>query len=380
MGTDATVRTQTNWKLPAGTAMASGQFVVEGPASPARGHRDTPGDWARWVNDLYDFFHPALVNDAFGTALVGGGVDTYSTIARYRLPAEFCGTGLTAAGDVEGLLLSVYGLTDNGALNPGTARVVTDSDSHETNQLDTAFHQWVKSAFDEENGKCDFYDGLDDGPTQGGDVIGAIQHDPEIHVDLKGLTDGSKVKVSALNLWMAPLRASVGLPDGPYHNDFTPCNVSEYATESRPLSVEKMERLLVNLDDLKRRRTPSMILASWLPTAAIDDSKGATKTSIAWRAPGFRPEYVTEARFYVYAEGLAPAPATGDISITFAGQTVTIPSITPSGYLWYRADFYLGESTARGTITVDDLSVQLSGCTAQGCCGWYRAISAPMGT
>jgi len=72
--------------------MSSGHYIRK---LAAGGGNDTPGDWAKMVNNLYEVNKQPIVNDVWQAPREGGGFGTFAIIARYRMPTEHLGTGLT---------------------------------------------------------------------------------------------------------------------------------------------------------------------------------------------------------------------------------------------------------------------------------------------
>ncbi len=345
-------QTLADWPLPTGREMAYGHYVTEAAAIPPRENADEPGDWAQLVNNIYEIMKPPFVNDAPQVPFTATG-GPFVEIARYRVPNEFVGTGLSGAGDVEELVPYVYALVSGG----DTARLKIETP--DTTVVETT---WVNGALAWTKGSpTDITDSLTDGPPNPDPNF----PDPEIIVKLRTDAAGT-ADVAALQIVWNTEGAT--LPDGPYDNEFRACNVASYADKLKGLSVPMMQRLAIDIDDLYRRRTPGMIIASFLPVAAVA-GKGSGNSDQAWRAMSFRHPHVSAARVYVYAKG--DATLNNSLTVSIGAVSVTLTALDDTAFAWHRFDFAFVPSP--NTIP-QEFTVTLDATTAQGCTGWYRAI------
>lgn len=85
----------------------------------------------------------------------------------------------------------------------------------------------------------------------------------------------------------------------PYGNDFNPLETARFITEGMPVSVERMRRLMLNLLDLKERRTPNMAITTYAANPLI--WYGQSNTHVFGRYLLFQHEYVHQLVVVVHA-------------------------------------------------------------------------------
>lgn len=359
MGANHTVEALADWRIPLGAEASSGHYIRE--RTTQTNAADCPGDWARLVNNLYEWCKPPLVDDSWQAARnVASGAGP-TVLGRYRIPHELLGSGLTGA-DIERLRLTARVRANGGGT--GEQRIqVTESGLFVVQSFVNAAYDWVQAA-----SGVGFDDELGDAP----DVDPGVDREVTVQLDCSG---GGSADMAAAQIWWED--GGSPLADGPYSNEFAPCQIPNYETRRRPLSVAMMRRLLGNLDGLRRRRIPGMICATYLQANALSKTGGGTSNQYI-RALGFRPAGVDEARVYVYADATTPPDS---LIVELRGATTAGVSETISGIggslAWHRADLVL-EPHHDADPVIEELVVKTAGSESvrvRGCCAWYRAMA-----
>ena len=195
----------------------------------------------------------------------------------------------------------------------------------------------------------------------------------EIHVEAQAATAGGNLDLEGIRI--RPRRERAALEQGPYSCEFLPAWMPWYEDENEPLSVEAMTRLVVDLLDLRRRRRPGMICATWhrIPVLWITVPDSTVVECIARQHRG-----VTSASVWVYLENVGTA---GFVNVKFdngeeiAGESVAASDLT-EGWGKIRVEI---PPTPSGVVFTDwafSVNVGTQNTIAiHGCCAWFDPIA-----
>lgn len=328
-----------NIVIPTGQAMAYNHPITEARVTARLAHKDVPGVWAQSVNDLFEHTKPPIQEVL---SFIGFSVSTAEEdIARWMLPVWMVGGNRASGAGQEGLICGVYGAAAGGSTN--TYRLVTNDDN-ETVTTSTSTDHW-KDVPDPTVKRARIIDPVIE------NITNPISRDTEVVLSGFSDTDNVLMTVNAIDLrWAAGSdgqRTFLGSKVFDGSSDFVPLPTSgsgtaNYADESEPLSVEKMQRLARDLVDLKRRRTPGMILTSnTAQRSGTGFSVGALQRHFWARA--WQQEFAQSARVWVYgsANGFGNTAFTGWIGTL--GQDSATQSFDDFATtdVWTRVDLFV---------------------------------------
>ena len=348
MGTKHIIQAVADWDLPRGTHAGPGHFIVDEVSAPADPHHDTVGAWAQMANNLYAHCRPPLILDAFRTDWEAAGTGSDETIAIYKVPGETVGTGKDTP-DWEGLQLTAWAKKPGGTSSMKLA-VATDTETMSITGASYGAHTTAAV--------CGFNDGADD-------------PDNDVTVTITGVASiGSGLFVQSLcvDWWVL----TGYLADGPFVNVFRPCPTDlsvqgSYRDAHEPVSVERMRRIVRNLIDLKRRRTPGMIATSYHRNDLSTKTPGATNE--AFRVRTLQHEHASHVRGWIYGKR---DNAAGVTTMTVGSVSQTLPLASTSNS-WNRFDLIVPSHTLSHP-RAHDFSVSINDCTVRGICAWWRPV------
>lgn len=244
---------------------------------------DSLGQIAKAINDLFNWFRPTLIHDRpRGNYWTAGTSSTL--VGQYRVPMWHSGVGgNTARQDV-------------------TSRVVTKGDVAAVVDVWTT----VKSSQGDHKGHV----------TRSGVVFGEASdtwsiHDGddfvEVDVEMAIRTGGTLAECSHYRLDWEPRTDfllsvdSSGKYGGLRANPFLPCDASHLRTNYAAGSVERVRRMLVDVQELLLRRTPQMI-TTWSDLANPLSSSGGASNELV-RLETIHPPFVNYVEVHMLCQG-----------------------------------------------------------------------------
>jgi hypothetical protein len=307
---------------------------------------DSPAHWVQVVNDLYEHRKPPMLHDSWATPVA----DT-DAFPAWRLPTVHMGTHKSVSGSDAEKISSIFQMRRASGSGPVQARLNNVTQSQEPSFVSTS-----STSFD-------FV----------GPALVPVDDDPNIGHVLVELEfrapPGATAEARSVTGRFANDRTA--LPPGPYGTDFLPFLVELLALHEG-VSVPTMERLIVDLVELKRRRSPGMICTRYFPDGC---NSAEMLRGFAWQQ-----EHVTSATFIVDAQQDGGA---GNVIVSLTGdgvaRTETVP-ITTGTVDPYMVTFALPRHSnpgPRGLV----LSVQTGGANRPlvwGVNGWFNPITASL--
>jgi hypothetical protein len=337
-------------KIPTGINMRNNMLIY------ASGE-DCLGDLSLAVNNCFNYFRPIWLLDAHPTnpwAIPDN--ESPKVVAKYRLPLWPSGVGGGNRQHVDGSMKGYY--TSGAADKYG--KVIVQGTPPITAATTNMF------GLTEAEKSFSFTGPFDDG----GNIT-------EVTIEGYSPVAGTCYITGIQLFWKA---LTTDLLDGPYGaatfiNEFLPCDVTHLATEGNPATVERVRRLLVDLFELIRRRTPLPIV-TW--------SNLANPRSVSWG--GVSAEYLEYVmcrlrtmqvplvnEVEVHCLFKSPRP----LRVKVGNWWVDLVSPAPDDYVW-----------ASGVIRVDPINEPFSmmrdfrvitGLTAgatyiKTLCAWWRPV------
>ena len=332
MGASHTVQAPANWEIPTRSQLSRGHAIREQVANT---HHDTPGAWARMINNLYEYVKPPLIVGVPIDPVTATGADSWTTFARYKIPLDHTGT----ASD-EGVVFSGYAAIANG--DTGFLRVTTPAAPAPSGiSFTSAAAAWRENLTSKVSVDTD---------------LGGPGGDPEVTFEGKATTSGSNLTVDAWHIdWWG---GDSTLPNGPFDNAFLPMEPAALTAQETALSVEEMQRMHRNLLDLYRRRTAGMICSQWWANSKTVNGKQVRQWVM-------QPPFADQVRVWAYVH------TGGGTWSANLGSATSSTLATPLAASWRSIDFAINRvlepTPVRFGLTVDNAAVQ-------GVCAWFRPI------
>lgn len=333
--------TLADWIVPVGSRLLPCDFIVEDDAAA---HGDSLGNLARMLNNLYALALPPspvwdIPEETFTTTGSPG-----DRISEYYIPTF----ALADSADQFKVRLEVIGSVTGGATVELLFSTPTDSDTFTFTSSSPTAHQ---------SGNVDIVcDGNDklltiDARISSGAGTGTIQ---SLRVD-----------------WQFP---GTFLQSAPYTpTTFLPSSPNKLGDIERPVSVERVRRLLNNALEMYERRAPGMIISAYREnTIGQFTLVGGGTADVVWRAIARQPANVTQLK--VWLNGERSNTGTSSISVQIDGQTETISGYLFGSRIWQSATITLPKHEAPEPLehelrVIAPSSVALVG----GACAWWLA-------
>lgn len=343
MGANHTVQsTLSEWEIPRGLAIAPNTFIVEANAAD---QADSFGKLAKMANNLYEVSKAPLLFNRWHTVIQGTALSTaFNTVARWKIPAHKVGTG----DSTEKIVAECYMYSQGGSGTTSFQLTTPDATGTSTTTTSSTSTSLTIAA-----GVA-----IDDSAT-----------DPEVTLEIKNTVNGANARlVDCFLRWYGADSTLPDTPGGTYAgNGFTPMEIVRATTEKETLDVEHVRRLIADVVDTYKRRTPNVILLNWF-TAALTD---ATAGGNCVRCVAFQPPHVATVKVWIYAQGDG---ATNTTTITHGDQTGTISNVGTGSYAWASTTFAVERHAQRNHLPWD-FTVTLDNVSVQGVCAWYETIS-----
>lgn len=333
--------TLASWVVPAGSRLLPCDYIVEEDGAV---HGDTLGNLALMLNTLWALAVPPspvwdIVTDSFSTTGSPG-----DRIGEYYIPT------FAVADNVDQfkVRLEVTGQVTGGATVEILFSTPTDSDTFTFTDASYTAHQ-------------------------SGNVDIVCDGNPKLlTIDARISSGAGTGTIQSLRVdWQFP---GTFLQSAPYSpTTFLPSSTSQLGDIDRPVSVERVRRLLNNAIELYERRAPGMVLSAWADASLGQFTlAGGGTADVIWRAIARQPANVTQ--LFVYLNGERSNAGTSSIQVLIDGQIETVSGFPFGSRLWQSTTITLPRHEAPEPLEhelriVAPTSVALVG----GACAWWLA-------
>lgn len=245
---------------------------------------DSLGQIAKAINDLFNWFRPTLIHDRpRGNYWTAGTSSTL--VGQYRVPMWHSGVG----GDSDRQGVEMKAVLKG---NSGSSAVDVYADVKTNVGIQTGHASRISLAFGEATDAWKIHDGDDFVEVDVRLSIregGTLAECREFRIDWSPRTD----HLLAVD--------SSGKYGGLRANPFLPCDASHLRTNYAAGSVERVRRMLVDVQELLLRRTPQMI-TTWSDLANPLFSSGGASNELV-RLETIHPPFVNYVEVHMLCQG-----------------------------------------------------------------------------